>query len=396
MNEELQQPPVIDLEALLTPISEESPSGENQRYTGLYDEIAEARRADDPLTQGEWQSELKSADYRKVIDLATDALMNKTKDLQVAAWFSEALVKTYGFAGLRDSIKLLAGLQDRFWDSLHPEIDEGDMEGRANAISWFDTQVSLAIKMVPVTQGEGYGYAGWEDAKRFDIPEDLSAFSSEDQEKYRLMMEQVKRENRATADKWKKAKAQTRRLFCEQVNYVIEECWTELKELNRVIEEKYDRNQMPGLGQMNKSLDAVHTLVKKILADKRVEEPDPSDAEQTEGANGAGGESAGGRSGGAVSGRADALRKLSEIAAFFQRTEPHSPVAYLVQRAVRWGNMPLDSWLQDVIKDENVLSSIRETLGIGSGYSDYGSGSGYDSEYSSSESETSESTNSDW
>jgi hypothetical protein len=36
-----------------------------------------------------------------------------------------------------------------------------------------------------------------------------------------------------------------------------------------------------------------------------------------------------------------------------------------VQRAVKWGNMPLDNWLQEVIKDENVLGQLRETLGFG-------------------------------
>ena len=49
MSEELQKPPVIDLEALLQPISEENPAGEYLRYSGIYDQIAEARRADENL-----------------------------------------------------------------------------------------------------------------------------------------------------------------------------------------------------------------------------------------------------------------------------------------------------------------------------------------------------------
>ena len=48
----------------------------------------------------------------------------------------------------------------------------------------------------------------------------------------------------------------------------------------------------------------------------------------------------------------------------FRRTEPHSPVSYLVQRAITWGQMPLDAWLVDVIKDNNVLAGLRETLGL--------------------------------
>jgi type VI secretion system protein ImpA len=62
--------------------------------------------------------------------------------------------------------------------------------------------------------------------------------------------------------------------------------------------------------------------------------------------------------------RADALRRLASIAKFFQTTEPHSPVAYLVQRAVRWGEMPLENWLEEVVTDWNVLSAVRETLGL--------------------------------
>jgi type VI secretion system protein ImpA len=79
--------------------------------------------------------------------------------------------------------------------------------------------------------------------------------------------------------------------------------------------------------------------------------------------------------GGALKSRQDALRRLSEVAEFFRRTEPHSPVSYLVQRAVRWGQMPLEMWLQDVIKDGNTLEHLRETLGLGASGDGSSSGS---------------------
>src|SRR5437764_9247531 len=120
---ELEQPSVIDIDGLLQPIAGENPSGESLRYAGVYDEISEARRADDTLNRGDWQEELKVADYRKVIALAVPALTSQSKDLQIGAWLSEALMKEHGFAGLRDSMKLLAGLQEQFWETLHPEID---------------------------------------------------------------------------------------------------------------------------------------------------------------------------------------------------------------------------------------------------------------------------------
>ena len=58
------------------------------------------------------------------------------------------------------------------------------------------------------------------------------------------------------------------------------------------------------------------------------------------------------------------MKRLADLAEFFRKTEPHSPLSYLIQRAVKWGEMPLESWLQDVIKDETVLFQLRQTLGF--------------------------------
>ena len=82
----------------------------------------------------------------------------------------------------------------------------------------------------------------------------------------------------------------------------------------------------------------------------------------TAGSNGTA--SSGAMMGGAIRTRQDALKRLSEVAAFFRSTEPHSPVSYLIQKAVRWGNMPLDTWLQEVIKDNSILTQLNETLGV--------------------------------
>nr|HQE08738.1 type VI secretion system protein TssA [Thermomonas sp.] len=59
-----------------------------------------------------------------------------------------------------------------------------------------------------------------------------------------------------------------------------------------------------------------------------------------------------------------ALRALGDIAGYFRRTEPHSPVAYLLERAVAWANMPLEQWLAEVVRDDTTLSSIRERVGL--------------------------------
>jgi type VI secretion system protein ImpA len=369
MSDELQIPPVVDVESILTPIEGESPSGESLRYEGTYDLLIEARRQEDTLNQGAWQTDVKMRDHAEVIRIAVPALQTKTKDLQIGVWLAESLTKEHGLTGLRDSLQILAGLQENFWDTLPPEIEVGDMDARATAITWFDEQVSMAARQAPITGGDGRSYLDQEDAKRFDIPENLEAFDSAEQQRYMDLKTQAENEGRTTAEMWAKSKAATRRVDCERFDHVMDECKAALAELNRVIEEKYDRNQMPGLSAFKKALDDVHDVVKKLLEEKKAEEPRDEDFEQTEETVGEDGQvvvTAGGvaTATGAIQSRRDALKRLADVADFFQKTEPHSPVAYLVQRSVKWGNMPLESWLQDVIKDESVLSQIRQTLGF--------------------------------
>ena len=360
---ELSRPPVIDIEAILTPISGDTPAGEYLRYEGVYDEIGEARRADENLEQGAWQAELKLADYTKVIELANTALVEKSKDLQLAAWLSEALANEHGFAGLRDSLKILRGLISGFWETVFPEIDEGDEEGRANAIAWFDKKGAFIVKKAQILNGEGCSYLGYLDSKKFVIPDNLDVLETNEKAEALALIETAKRENRITDTKWSQAVNLTNRAFCEEVKVAMDECSDELKALDLAIEENFNRNQAPGVREIGKALSEIDTVFSKVLAQKRLEEPDPSDEIEGTEEDGDEGETSSRRSG-PVKDREDALRKLSEISAFFKRTEPHSPVAYLVDRAVNWGNMPLENWLQDVIKDENILYQLRQTLGF--------------------------------
>lgn len=360
------KPAVINIDAMLAPISEESPSGEYLRYSGLYDEISEARRADDVLNQGEWQTDFKVADFRKVIELASAAIEKDSKDLQIAAWLSEALVKEHGFVGLRDCLRMMIGLQENFWDTCHPVIDEGDMEGRANAIAWMEAQAAFAIKQAKITGYNGYSFIDFEDSKTFDIPDSLESLDTAEQQKYNELRAQAERENRVTANKWRAELQQTRRAFCEELNFLIGECWTAYNDLNRVIEEKFDLNQAPATNNLKKALDDVHSLVKKILEEKRLEEPDaePEVAEETVADDGTVVVKGPAVATGAIQSRQDALKRLNDVADWFKKNEPHSPISYIVGRAVKWGNMPFEVWLQDVIKDETVIYNLRQTLGF--------------------------------
>jgi type VI secretion system protein ImpA len=361
---------VVDVEALLAPVAGENPAGESLQYSGLYDEIREARRSDDTLEQGDWQHEPKTAEWPKVVDLATGALAASTKDFQVCAWLGEALVELYGFVGLRDGLRVMRGMHEQFWENGYPLIEDGDMDGRANALSFMDTRIEIPLKRVLLTKAGGsgadYSYLQWEDSTRFDFPENTEALDADAIAKATELRAQAEAEGRTTGEQWRKAKGATRRAFYEETYLVLNQCWDEFQLLDRVMDEKFGR-QTPGLGATKKTLDAVRTQVEKIVKEKRILEPDPVlDGASSAAGGEADGTSAGtsGSAGGPLGSRTDALRQLAEVAQYFQRTEPHSPVAYLVNRAIKWGQMPLELWLEDVIKDGTVLGHLKETLGL--------------------------------
>ncbi|HJQ68323.1 MAG TPA: type VI secretion system protein TssA [Blastocatellia bacterium] len=373
---------VIEIESLLAPISDDNPAGENLQYSGLHDEIREARRADENLEQGDWKRDLKAADWRQVLSLSADALQTKTKDLQVCAWLVEAVVKLHGLAGLRDGLKLMRGLHERFWEGLFPEIDEDDLDARANALAWMDRQAAAAIKDVQITSassGANLSYAQYEEAKQFDIPEDLSSLDGEQRERVEALKASIAEEQKLTAEDWSKAKRSTRRASFEELYALLDECWAEYQQLDAVMDEKFAR-QTPGLGDLRKTLDVIRSLVGNIVKEKRLSEPYPGELEEVTAGDvvaDEGGESAGPSATGSIRARQEAFRRLREVSEYFRMNEPHSPVSYLVERAIKWGQMPLESWLEDVIKDGLVLGGIRETLGLATAAS--GGGEEYDS-----------------
>src|SRR5665213_4038095 len=98
---------------LLEPIEGENPSGPNLQYDKIFDQIKEARQEDDEsIPSGTWERAIKKADRPLVIKVAGDALAKRTKDLRLAGWYIESLVRKEGFSVLVPSIELVLKLED--------------------------------------------------------------------------------------------------------------------------------------------------------------------------------------------------------------------------------------------------------------------------------------------
>lgn len=365
---------VLDFEILLAPIDEDNPVGESLRYEGTYDQIKEARRQDEMLAQGDWSRDLKVADWPKVVQLATTALQKKTKDLQIAAWLVEGITKHERldrWVGLRDGLQLMRALQEKFWDNLYPELDPDDDEGpltaRANVLAALDERLGVIVNELPLTAGAKYSYLQYLEAKQFDIPENMAALDFDQQEKFNALRAQAEAERKVTGEDWRKAKAATSYDFITAHTALVNECWDQMQALDAVMDEKYAR-ATPGLGGLKKSLNEIRILLDIIVKEKRPADSGGTDevVEAGDGATEVVASSGGGISiaAGSIRSRQEALRQIEKIAEFFRQTEPHSPVPFLLLRAVKWGNMPFEMVWADLIKEGAALDMMRETLGF--------------------------------
>ena len=128
------------IEQILKPIDKKRPCGNWSRYTKEFMALRQAREEDDPnLPMGDWERPLIKADWNKISDKCIDFLQNNSKDLLVAVWLCDALIRTHQINGLRVGMTILEKLISKYWETIWPVIEEDDIEGRISPFIWLNT-----------------------------------------------------------------------------------------------------------------------------------------------------------------------------------------------------------------------------------------------------------------
>lgn len=350
----------MELDALLAPISDASPCGEDMSFSIEFDQIADMRRQDDPsLDQGEWVTSLKTADWPGVTQSCTSLLRTRTKDLRLAMWLTEALALTQGYAGLDQGLQLCTQLCARYWDALHPQADGGDHEERIGNIGWLLHRVVALVPSLPVTKGRQHGHYSLRDL----AVARQAAGERDGDEPGRQAPEQP------TLEQFNRALKDTPAAHLLGTLQSARQCETHLLNWQQVIDGHLGADG-PGFVQAKEAIaTAIHELERLArdtgaLQNSTAAAPADDTWPDEDDSHANGGAPSAGASGGPLRSRAQALQQLREVATFFRRTEPHSPVAYLAEKAVKWGEMPLHEWLRKVIKDQGAMSHLEELLGL--------------------------------
>jgi len=373
---------MIAVEELLLPISEDKPSGVDLRYDKVYADIKEARREDEDLKQGAWQTALKVADFPKVISLTTTALKKQSKDLWLAAWLTEAVLRKDGFGDFALALTLSQRLLEKFWDTLYPEIDEGDLEMRAAPLKWVgltlaDQVHTDSIRNSPVTR-DGHSLILYNESRQVVTEE--QALKAQDQKKKR---DAQLKEGKLPPEVFDKSFSETPKAFYVALEKNLNASVDNLAALGALCDEKFG-DESPSFGQLKTALEEVRHLVKGLLAKKREIEPDPvvvapppEEAPVAEGEeNGEATPSDGqdtrtapttsitfsSAQSSETPARRELVEKVAAVAAAIRHKEPYNPAPYLMMRGLRWGDLRTAAAQSDPAMLEAPPTEIRQQI----------------------------------
>ncbi|RBO81903.1 type VI secretion system protein TssA [Marinomonas aquiplantarum] len=350
------------LNQLLEPIGDNG-VGQSVRHNGVYTSIKAARQSDDPsLPLGVWTHDLRVADWSQVKSIALQALAEKSKDLQLMTWLFEASIHLDGFSGIAPATILLQQMCERYWDTMYPEMLDGDIEFRTNPLKWINDKLTPVIKSLPITRtnldGNECSWNDWESAQYFE-----------------KVTQQAKHKNAWDGPTLQDLK---QRLMLTETNdfqnllLSLEDALNSLKYLQDWLDEVCGHDA-PSFADFTGVLQQISDLIELELNRRGVRF---ASAEEGQGASsdgasdsamgGDGNSDGNGNNGGngPISNRDEAFTALYRAADFLQQDDPHSIVPYLIYTACEWGQQSAPDLYKEIFLVKGGQINLFEIMGI--------------------------------
>jgi type VI secretion system protein ImpA len=350
---------------MLEPVSAESAVGSDIRLnvsvTSEYSRIRDARKGARAAERSNiFDNDSTQADehWRTVLQLAPDILKGQAKDLEIASWYTEALVRRAGFQGLRDGFSLIRQMIEQYWDDLYPLPDEDGIATRVAALTGLNGEGAEGVliapmRSVPITQGAHGPYTYWQYKQALDAQR-----VTDEQGRADLIAK-----NGFSVDDIQTAVDQSEQSFYVDLRDDVRDALEEYKRISQLLDERCGIHDSPPasniIGTLSDILGAI-THIAKLKLPQATEQP----ADDTAHTDDAGPAAPGTPNVGPVRSRDDAFRQLAQISEFFRQTEPHSPISYVIEKAVRWGNMPLGDLIHELIPDSGSRNTFSSLTGV--------------------------------
>jgi type VI secretion system protein ImpA len=386
------------MEHLLNPISEAAPCGEYLKgnrslYRGLRNSFNMAQSSFRQLIESPdamSNEELLDANISHWSELrqqSEETLQQTSKDTEVFCWLATAqLFSNDPLSNLANVLEVFAESVDRFWDNLNPKppvekLKAGDESGQKQ--EWAEYRVKPLLQLIGDTHDSGLLYmplqlielVGGIDYSRYfsaeragelaQLKEDAQTAINNEKDQVihtvlslgrcmdalELMEQNVNlhcQQDGATGVSFRFVKESVERLL-NAIRYLTGDHLNPWP-LDKVEQPEPDmvsgmRPDIPVSEQRNSTSDVSDQIPTASISTPQAVTTIVTTSD--------------------IVNRDQAFQQLRMISDYLQQTEPHSPVYMLLERAIRWGYMPLPELLSEMVGDNaQVMGRITQLAGL--------------------------------
>jgi type VI secretion system protein ImpA len=356
--------PLVD--GILRPLSEDSPAGRDLRldvtpqspYFRLRDARSDARAEERQADNDPAATDSGSRHWKTVHDLAVAVLTSDSKDIEIAAWLTESLVRSEGLAGLEAGARILCGLVETFWHAgLFPAVDEDGLESRLAPVAGLNGQGGSGTLLQPLRRivlferNDGTPVTFWQ----YEQSEDVAGIGDATRRNQRLAAGVT-----ALADLEADARGVGQTTFAKigrDVTRAID-AWRALD----LALTKVAGAEAPSTGRIAELLDKLQRVAERYVETVAASEAEVSVALTKQvGAEAAAPSQA---PAGPHMDREGLLADITRIAALFRANEPNSPLGYTLDEAVRRARLGWPDLLRELVPDASARAGFLSSLGI--------------------------------
>lgn len=317
----------MDVEALLQPVSDDAPAGED-----LY---GDPHRTEIELA---FEPDAADVDWRRIVSLIEDQ-SGRTKDVWLGIYLARAGAKMGRLDFALAGTEFLAGMFERYWETMHPALDDLGFQGRkgpCESLTRIGEFIGPLRRTTLIAHPRLGSYTG-EDLQRFDEEGDgADGFGM-----------------------FRAAVAETDVADIQAALASLDAMRAALARTDAVLMAQADGDTGTDFTPTYDAIDAIRRALLPYAGQAEAEAG--ADAEIAEGGAGGGG----GRLSGRVDSRDDVIRAIDAIADYYQRREPASPIPVALRRIRGWVTMDFMAILKDISPDgmsqaETVLLARKE------------------------------------
>ena len=319
----------LTVESLLAPVSEDQPAGEDLSYDNDRATLEQAFESSE--SSGPDDEAPAERDWRVILKLI-DSQFARTKDVWLAVYLCRAGAASGSLDTVLTGAQVLAGLFERYWSTVHPQLEELGLRGRKAPCDSLANRRNFIgpLERVVLIAHPRFGAFTGIDVQRFaqegTAAEGYGAFRAALEDLGPSSLDEALAKLEGIEDGLRRADKvfTTEAAGEDSPNYAV---------------------AYAALAGLKKGLAA---FAPKPVADVEVEEA-PSDAEPGTAPKAAGG--AGVSLAGELNSREEVLKAIGLLADYYRRREPGHPMPILLERARRW--VPLDflTLVKDIAPD---------------------------------------------